>query len=627
MSLRTFVRIAALALGLLLFSPLLWPAAGPWPLLAGLGLSVTTVVYLLLASGGQAKVSRWQLRYQMERRQANERLDAPLAFLVEHAGHVVLEANGQGLFLEAPVAFDRYIQAQFERALPEARVSRVHNDQHPPRGGAFYLCLDPLAGDPLCWATEAQGRGARLHLHRGVCATLVAQAADETPPPGAWVRIPAPGPLATRLWRKLPVWDELAVGSRLRPSHLLPATGDGAVYSSRSRLLHLAPPDGYQANGDRRLGETTDGRALSLHRSIPLFTTGAPASFLVEQAHADLRSGRAVVVVSPRRRVLNLIQREAQAVTYWLDPENIRASAHLAIAGAEEWDGLEVERVIGLVETFLTDLGLDLHLSAVRTLVRHLVRILAASAQATGHDFAFTDLYAIGQSTQTLRAFLADLQDLMPGLDPETQGSIGHLAEQLEGDTGYVQVVTVLSMLRAVLSPLRSGAVHVLCQPPFVNAAQVLKNGRLLLVPTTNADFPEYDRFLAAMLDLTLSRVLASGGEDSRLRSTAPFVVALHLHDPHRYGPEGGRRWVGLARRDARLSLLVDVQNPDGHTVRGGQEGELVFRCSEALASSLIQDWSLDYTAVELTELPAGAALARLPGLPAPVTLQTRGGS
>ena len=62
MSLRTFIRIAALALGLFLFSPLLWPAAGPWPLLVGLGLSVTTVAYLFLASG-RAKVFRWQIRY------------------------------------------------------------------------------------------------------------------------------------------------------------------------------------------------------------------------------------------------------------------------------------------------------------------------------------------------------------------------------------------------------------------------------------------------------------------------------------------------------------------------------------------------------------------------------------
>ena len=617
MSLRTFIRIAALALGLFLFSPLLWRTAGPWPLFAGLGLSVTTVAYLFLASR-QGKVSRWQIRYRMETRQVNERLDATLAFLVEHAGHVALEANGRGLFLEAPPAFDRYVQAQLERALPEARVSRVDHDRHATRGDAFYLCLDPLAGDPLRWATEAQNCRVRLHLHRGVYATLVAQAAHETPPLGAWLHIPAPDPLAVRLWLKLPVWDELS--TRLRPSHLLPPTGDGAVYSSHSRLLHLAPPDSYRANGDRHLGETTDGRMLSLSRSVPLFTAGAPASFLVEQAHADLRAGRAVVVVSPRRRVLNLIQRDAQVVTYWLDLENIRASAHLAVAGAEEWDGLEVETVIGLVETFLTDLGLDLHLPAVRTLVRQLVHILAASARATGHDFAFTDLYAIAQSTQTLRAFLADLQALVPGLDPETQASIGYLVEQLEGDAGYVQVVTVLSMLRAVLSPLRSGAMHILCQPPFVNAAQVLKSGRLLLVPTTNADFPEYDRFLAAMLDLTLSRVLAASGKEFRL--------ALHLHDPHhRYGPESGRRWLGLARRDSRLSLLVDVQEPDRHTVRGGQEGELVFRCSESQASTLIQDWSLDYTATELTELPSGTALARLPGLPAPVTVQTGGES
>ena len=94
------IRLGALALGLLLFSPLLWQAAGPWPLLLGLGLLVTTALYLLLASA-QAKISRWQLRYRMETRQANERLDATLHFLAGRAGHVVLEANSQVLFLEA----------------------------------------------------------------------------------------------------------------------------------------------------------------------------------------------------------------------------------------------------------------------------------------------------------------------------------------------------------------------------------------------------------------------------------------------------------------------------------------------------------------------------------------------
>ena len=625
MSLRTLMRTAGLALGLLLFSPLLWQAAGPWPLLAGLGLPFLAVGYLLLSAGRPA-VSRWQLRYRMEMRQANERLDATLNFLAGRAGHVVLEANSQGLFLEAPAAFDRYVQVQLEQALPEARVSRLSNNSNGScqAGESLYLCLDPLAGDALRWATEGRGRQVRLHLQQGAHLTLVARTADGSPPPGAWLRLPAVGAIASRLWERLPVWDELAYG--LRPSYLLPTTDGDSAYSSQSRLLRLSPPSGHAMEGDRQVGHSADGSPLSLSYAAPLFTVGAPATFLVAQAVNDLRTGRTVVAISPHRRILNLIQRhwngrstsQAQARIYWLDPENGRASAHLAVAGASEWTGLDVETAITLVETFLTDLGLDLHLPAVRTLVRHLVCILAASAQATGHDFAFTDLYAISQNTQILRAFLGDLAGLAHRLDQQAQDSITYLAGQLDGDVSYVQVVTVLSMMRTTLSPLRGGALHALCQPPFLDAGQALRQPGLFLVPMTNADFPEYDRFLAAMLDLVLSRVLAIGHGDLK--------VALHLHDPHRCRSDAGQRWIDVARQDARLSLLVDVHDPDRHILREeGREGELIFRCSEALASTLIGDGDLDYTMAELTELPDGIALARLPGLPGLVTLKAGG--
>lgn len=625
MSLRTLMRTAGLAAGLLLFSPLLWQAAGPWPLLAGLGLPFLAVGYLLLSAGRPA-VSRWQLRYRMETRQANERLDATLNFLAGRAGHVVLEANSQGLFLEAPAAFDRYVQVQLEQALPEARVSRlgsntakeaVHRSNGSCQAGeSLYLCLDPLAGDALRWATEGRGRQVRLHLQQGVHLTLVARTADGSPPPGAWLRLPAVGAIASRLWQRLPVWDELAYG--VRPSNLLPTTNGDSAYSSQSRLLRLSPSGGHAMEGDRQVGHSADGSPLSLSYAVPLFTVGAPATFLMAQAVNDLRTGRTVVVISPHRRILNLIQRHAQAGTYWIDPESSRASAHLAVAGASEWTGLDVETAIALVEAFLIDLGLDLHLPAVRTLARHLVRILAASAQATGHDFAFTDLYAISQNTQILRAFLSDLAGLTHRLDAEARESITHLTGQLDGDVSYVQVVTVLSMMRTTLSPLRGGALHALSQPPFLDSGQGLRQPGLFLVPMTNADFPEYDRFLAAMLDLVLNRVLAIGHGDLK--------VALHLHDPHRCRNDAGQRWIDVARQDARLSLLVDVHDPDRHILREeGGEGEIIFRCSEALASALIGDRDLDYTVADLTELPDGMALARLPGLPGLVTLKAGG--
>jgi len=631
MSLRTLVRLGALALGLLLFSPLLWRAAGPWPLFLGLGLFSLTTGYLLLSSG-RPPISRWQLRYRMETRQANERLDATLSFLAGRAGHVVLEANSQGFFLEAPAVFDRYVQVQLEHALPEARVSRLSNNTAKEAvlrsssngrqpGEALHLCLDPLAGDPLRWATEGRDRQVRLHLQGESHLTLVARSADDSSPPGSWARLPVPGVLAARLWARLPVWDELAASTRL--SHLLPTTNGNSVYSSQSRLFHLAPPGGHAMEGERRVGGSAGGGLLSLSYAVPLFTVGAPATFLAEQALNELQAGRSVVVTSPHRRILNQIQRhwngsstsQAQARTYWIDPESSRASGHLAVVDANEWHDLDVETVIGLVETFLADLGLDLHLPGLRTLVRHLVRILAASALATGHDFAFTDLYAISQNTQILRAFLGDLADLAHRLDPEARESIAYLMGQLDGDASYVQMVTVLSMMRTILSPLRGGTLHALCQPPFLDAGQALRLPSLFLVPMTNADFPEYDRFLAAMLDLVLNRVLAAGRGDLK--------VALHLHDPHRYRSDAGQRWIDTARRDERLSLLVDVQDPDQHTFRKDrEEGEIVFRCSEALASSLIADWDLDYTVAELTDLPEGAALARLPGLPGLVILR-----
>ena len=606
MSLRVLTRIGGLALGLVLSSPLLWPTAGPWPLLTALGLLAVTGGYLFLAAGG-GRASRWQVRYRREKRQADGRLDAVLRFLADRAGHILIEANSQGLFLEAPVAFDRYIQVQLERVLPRARLNKVGNNSQQRAGGGLHLCLDPLAGDPLAWAAGAAGRRVQLHLHRGAHATLTAWTARGAEPPGRWLRLPG---LRLGLGRRLPVWDELAVG--VRPSQLLPASDGVPVFSSRSRLLQMAPPDGYRADGGRLLGEASDGRPLSLTDDQPLFTVGAPPSFLVRQALDDLTRGWAVVVVSSRRPVLDLIARQAGGMTHWLDQENARASAHLAVVSAGEWAGQDVETAIQLSEAFLVALGLDLRPPAVGALVRHLVRILAASAKATDHDLAFTDLYAISQGAQTLRAFLADLQSLVDDLAPEARESIRYLSDQLGGGEGYVQVVTTLSLLRAVLRPLRGGAVHLLCQPPFLNVGQALGRPGLLLVPLTNTDYPQNDRFVAAMLALALDQARAANPE---------LRLALHLHDPHLYCEDDGRRWVAAARQDPRLSLLLDVQNPDRYTVRSEGGAELIFRCSEGLAAALAAGWDLGSTAAELADLPAGTALDRLPGLPAPVTL------
>ena len=123
----------------------------------------------------------------------------------------------------------------------------------------------------------------------------------------------------------------------------------------------------------------------------------------------------------------------------------------------------------------------------------------------------------------------------------------------------------------------------------------------------TDTDFPENDRLLSTMLDLTLSRLL-SRGEDLR--------VSLHLHEPHLYRTDRGQRWIDVARQDPRLSLLLDTQEAEAYPVREEEpRAEIVFGCTEALASRLVADWQLPVSAAELVELPANSAIARLHGM------------
>jgi hypothetical protein len=256
-------------------------------------------------------------------------------------------------------------------------------------------------------------------------------------------------------------------------------------------------------------------------------------------------------------------------------------------------------------ETFLADLGVDIALPTVGAFCRSLVRALASSARHRGKDLTFTDLYDVCGSTRALRAFLMKVHSLS---SPDAQ----ELLAQLDNEEGYVQAVTILSAIRTALAPLEAGPLHALCQPPFLNVGQFLSERGLLLVPMTDTDFPAHDRLLSAMLDLTLNRILASQSH-SRLQGATPFVVSLHLHDPHLYRDDHGRRWIAAARRDPRLSLLLDIQQPERYTPREGSQ--IVFRCSDALASRLIDDWNLPASLSDLTELPADTAVARLPGM------------
>jgi hypothetical protein len=414
------------------------------------------------------------------------------------------------------------------------------------------------------------------------------------------VRLPLPH-LLRRLWHRLPLWDDLSLGIQL--GSLFPPTDDVTVYSSRSRLHQLVPPDDYLADpaadgGGRLLGESTDGRPLTLGYDVPLFTVGAPAAFLAQQVLADLEAGWAVIVVSPHRSVLDRIARQADGTPiHWLDPQNSHRSTHLPVVSAEEWETEDNQSAVVVMQTFLADLGVDLALPPVGAFCQHLIRALASSARHADQDLTFTDLYAVSRSTQALRAFLMDVHS--PG-SPDAQ----ELLAQLHKDAGYVQAVTILSAIRTALGPLEAGPLRALSQPPFLNVNRFLSERSLLLVPMTDTDFPRHDRLLSAMLDLTLNRILTTRRHPN---------LSLHLHDPHLYREDHGQRWIDVTQRDPHLSLLLDIQQPDRYRPREGSQ--VVFRCSDALASSLIDDWHLPASIADLAELPAGIAVARLPGM------------
>ena len=58
---------------------------------------------------------------------------------------------------------------------------------------------------------------------------------------------------------------------------------------------------------------------------------------------------------------------------------------------------------------------------------------------------------------------------------------------------------------------------------------------------------------------------------------------------------------------------MLEVQEPDEFVLR--DRGQDISPCSEALASRIIRDWDLPVSTAELAELPAGTAIARLPGM------------
>lgn len=596
MSLRTLIRLLSLSLALALVSPFVGNGVGFIFLLAGIALPGLTLAYLALPAGG-GDLTRWQVRYQLNEGADLDRLERVLSFLAAKAGHLVLEGNANALFLEAPAAFEEYLQAQLPRALPEVRLTRSEAEgEHSLAGFSFFSVGQP-GSEMLRWATESEGREIRVHVHHGPFVTAVARATHSRPP-GRWLRIPAPRFLG-RLWRRLPVWDELSAGARL--GSLFPPTGHGAVYSSRSRLLDWVPPAEYRVEDSARyLGQSTGGRRLTLRYDLPLLTYGAPHTFLAGQVLQDLANGRAAIVVSPHRGLLEHIALEAEGSSVqWLDPQNPWRSAHLAVVAPEEWAEHDDDVVVDAIQGFFAGAGVDTHLPGIGDFTRRLARVLVSAARQRGRDLAFTDLYSIAGGTQTLRAALTDLQ--------ETCSDAAELLTHLDGDAGYVQAVTVLSTIRTALRPLGNASFQTFCRAPFLNLSRALHEPGLILVPMSDADFPENDRLLGAMLGLSLTRILAAR-DDRR--------IALHLHEPDLY-QAGVQRWIEAARRDPRLTLLLDGQGvTKGLWLEQDMDaGETLFRCPEELARDLIAAWRLPASPAELAELPAGTAIARLPGM------------
>ena len=160
MSLRNLIRLLAACTATVPVTLLTWKAFGGWPLLGGLAGLLLTVGYLALLTGG-GDLTRWQLRYHLEPGRDTERLEATLRYLVDRAGHLVIEASPGGLFLDLPQALDRYVEAQLPRALPELRLSRDESGTHSA-GRFFFLNVGPLGSELLQRATESDATSSKV---------------------------------------------------------------------------------------------------------------------------------------------------------------------------------------------------------------------------------------------------------------------------------------------------------------------------------------------------------------------------------------------------------------------------------------------------------------------------------
>jgi hypothetical protein len=261
-----------------------------------------------------------------------------------------------------------------------------------------------------------------------------------------------------------------------------------------------------------------------------------------------------------------------------------------------------------LAQEFLAAAGVDLAPNATRAVVQYLTYVLAHSAQGTGNDFSFVDLYAVSQGIEALRAFLRDVRGLFSDEGHALRGRVTRFEALLDTDTGYVQTVTALSAIRTALKPLRAGPLHNLARPPYLDVGEALAAGHPILVPLTNHDYPEYDRLLCAMLDLVLARVLDA-------HETAPRFT-LHLHEPHRFRDDRGKHWLSPPHtRQVSPVISAADERPYADLCNTRRAGELIFSCSASLAATLIRDESLPCTVADLVDLPAGIAIARLPDL------------
>ncbi len=172
MSLRTLIRLLALALVSMPLSVLLWDVAGPWPLLAGLGLLLLTCGYLLLLAG-EGDLTRWQLRYQMDAEDDLEHLEQRPALPGRQGGALHRRSQRHGSVPGAAVRPGPLRRGPPAQGAPRAEA--VQGRQWPAAIRALFFSVRRTAeqrpaplgdGGRRAAGAPAHPPGTICHLHR-----------------------------------------------------------------------------------------------------------------------------------------------------------------------------------------------------------------------------------------------------------------------------------------------------------------------------------------------------------------------------------------------------------------------------------------------------------------------------